>query len=163
MTSKRIATDGLVLSLALVLSYIDSLVPMPIPVAGIKLGLANMAVLFALYKRGPADAAIVSITRVILSGLMFAGMSGIMYSLSGALFSLLIMLLAKRFTDYHIVTVSVCGSLAHIMGQLLVAGLMVGMGVVTYYGPILLVAAFFTGAITGTITRLVINSINRVV
>ena len=91
----------MLLALALILSYLDSLIPMPIPVAGIKLGLANLAVLYALYGLGVADAVIISITRVILSGLMFSGFSGVMYSLAGAILSLLIMAVLKRYAGYH--------------------------------------------------------------
>ncbi|MBR5360158.1 MAG: Gx transporter family protein [Lachnospiraceae bacterium] len=149
MSTKRIATDGLLLALALILSFIDSMIPMPIPVAGIKLGLANLAVIYGLYRLGAGDAVVISIARVILSGLMFAGMSGILYSLAGAALSLTVMCLMHRFTDYHLIPVSVCGSLAHIAGQLVVAAAMTSIGVITYYAPILLISAFIAGIVIG--------------
>lgn len=149
MSTKRIATDGLLLALALILSFIDSMIPMPIPVAGIKLGLANLAVIYGLYRLGAGEAVVISIARVILSGLMFAGMSGILYSLAGAALSLTVMCLMHRFTDYHLIPVSVCGSLAHIAGQLVVAAAMTSIGVITYYAPILLISAFIAGIVIG--------------
>ncbi len=154
MKTQRIATEGVVLALALILGFVDSLIPMPIPVAGIKLGLANLAVIFALYRLSPAEAVIISIVRVILSGLMFAGLSGIMYSLAGAILSLIVMQAIKHFTDHHVIIVSVCGSLAHITGQLVVAGGMTSFAIVTYYAPILLVSALIAGVIIGTLASI---------
>jgi len=159
MSTKRIAMDGLLLALALILSFIDSMIPMPIPVAGIKLGLANLAVIYALYKMGEGDAVLISIARVILSGLMFAGMSGILYSLAGAVLSLTIMCLMHRFSDFHIIPVSVCGSLAHIAGQLIVAAAMTSASIVTYYAPFLLISAFIAGTVIGILSAVLINSI----
>lgn len=167
MNSKRIAGVGMLLALALILSYLDSLIPMPIPVAGIKLGLANLAVLYALYGLGVADAVIISITRVILSGLMFSGFSGVMYSLAGAILSLLIMAVLKRYAGYHTVTVSVCGSLAHITGQLAVAAAFTSFSIITYYAPVLYVSAFIAGAVIGILASAlnktsVLNKIDRI-
>ncbi len=159
MNTKRIATDGLLLALALILSFIDSLIPMPIPVAGIKLGLANLAVIYALYRLGAGDAVAISIARVILSGLMFAGMSGILYSLAGAALSLTVMCLMHRFTDYHLIPVSVCGSLAHIAGQLIVAAAMTSIGVITYYAPILLISAFIAGVVIGGLAAVLMKAV----
>ncbi|MBR6238039.1 MAG: Gx transporter family protein [Lachnospiraceae bacterium] len=158
MNSKRIAVVGMLLALALILSYLDSLIPMPIPVAGIKLGLANLAVLFALYKLGAPDAIIVSTTRVILTGLMFAGFSGILYSLAGATLSLFVMILLKKITGYHIVTVSACGSLAHITGQLIVAALLTSFSIIVYYAPVLLVSSFIAGIVIGILA----SSLNKI-
>ncbi len=159
MKTRRIATDGVLLALALILGYIDSLIPMPIPVAGIKLGLANLIVIFALYKLSPAEAAMISIVRVVLSGLMFAGLSGIMYSLAGAVLSFAVMWIMKSLTDHHVVVVSVCGSIAHISGQLIVAGLMTSLAIVTYYAPVLLVSALITGIIIGMLANILITRI----
>ncbi len=153
------ALCGLLLSLAIILSFIDTLIPMPVPIPGIKLGLANLAIIYAIYRLGIPDSIIISIARVILSGLLFSGMSGIMYSLTGAVFSLVVMILLKKLSDYHIITVSVCGSIAHITGQLLIAGAIVGMGVITYYGPPLLIASFITGIIIGTLAYTVIKTV----
>lgn len=158
MNTKRIAGVGMLLALALILSYLDSLIPIPVPVAGIKLGLANLAVLFALYKLGAPDAIVVSITRVILTGLMFTGFSGILYSLAGATLSLFVMILLKKINGYHIVTVSVCGSLAHITGQLIVAALLTSFSIIVYYAPVLLVSSFIAGIVIGILA----SSLNKI-
>jgi len=163
MTVKRVATGGLMLALALILSFIDSLIPMPIPIPGVKLGLANLAVLFALYRLGEADAILISIARVILSGMLFSGMSGIIYSLAGAFLSLTVMILLHRLTDFHIVTISVFGSVAHITGQLVVAGLWTDMSIVSYYAPILLITAFGTGIVIGILTSVLHRNIREIV
>ena len=159
MNAKRVATDGVLLALALILSYIDSMIPMPVPIAGVKPGLANLAVIYALYRLGAADAGIISIARVILSGLMFAGFSGIMYSLAGAVLSLALMYIMHRYTDLHIIPISVCGSLAHIAGQLIVASLLTSPGVISYYAPILLLSAFIAGMLIGMLATALIRTV----
>ncbi len=157
MNAKRVAADGLALALALVLGFVDNMIPMPVPVAGIKLGLANLVILFAICRMGYADATLISISRVILSGLLFSGMSGIIYSFAGAVLSFAVMALIKRYTDYHIVVVSVCGSLAHIVGQLCVASMIVGVSVAFYYGPLLLLSALIAGTLIGVLTASVVR------
>ncbi|MBR6391561.1 MAG: Gx transporter family protein [Lachnospiraceae bacterium] len=159
MKTQRTATDGVLLALALILGFVDSLIPMPIPIAGIKLGLANLVVIFALYRMSPTEAAVISAARVILSGLMFAGMSGIMYSLAGAVLSFTVMQILRSFTDYHVIVVSVCGSIAHILGQLIVAGMLTSMAIVRYYAPILLLSALITGIIIGMLSNILIGRI----
>lgn len=145
------------LTLALVLSYIDSMIPMPVPVAGIKLGLANLVILFGIYRLRVTDTILISILRVLLSGLMFTGFSGIIYSLAGAILSFIIMYIMNRFRDYHIITVSVCGSIAHVTGQMLAAGIIVGMSIIPYYAPILMLSAFCAGAVIGMLDTAILN------
>lgn len=145
------------LTLALILGYIDSMIPMPVPVAGIKLGLANLVILYGIYRLKVTDTILISLIRVILSGLMFAGLSGIIFSMAGAVLSLAVMYIMKRFTNYHIITISVCGSLAHIMGQLIVAGSIMGMNIIPYYAPILMLSALLAGAIIGILDTVILD------
>ena len=152
----RIAYDGVLLALAMILGFIDNMIPMPIPVPGVKLGLANLVVLYAVYKMGNYDAILISVSRVLLSGLMFAGMSGIMYSLAGAVLSLTVMILMHKLTEYHIICISVCGSISHILGQLLVAAALTSFGVVVYYAPVLLISATVAGTIIGIVASAVL-------
>ncbi len=152
----RLAKDGVLLALAMILGFIDNMIPMPIPVPGVKLGLANLVVIYSIYKMGNYDSIVISISRVILSGLMFAGMSGIMYSLAGAVLALTVMMLMHKLTEYHIISISICGSLAHICGQLLVAGILTSFGVIIYYAPVLLICATVAGAVIGTVANLIL-------
>lgn len=154
----RIARDGVLLALAMILGFIDNMIPMPIPVPGVKLGLANLVVIYAVYKMGDYDAIIISVARVLLSGLMFAGMSGIMYSLAGAILSLTVMILMHRLTGYHMISISICGSISHILGQLLVAGVLTSFAVIIYYAPVLLISAFIAGAIIGSVASAVLTA-----
>ena len=158
MNTKRTATDGILIALAMILGFVDSMIPMPVPVAGIKLGLANLVVLYAIYRIGYIDAILISLIRVVLSGFMFAGFSGILYSMSGAILSYIVMSLMKRYTDYHVITVSICGSLAHIAGQLLTAGCVAGMNIIPYYGPVLMLSALIAGAATGVIDDIILKN-----
>ena len=89
METRKIARMGLLTALALILSYVESLIPAFVAVPGVKMGLANIVVVFALYTLGPGEAAIVSIIRVLLSSLLFGSILSLSYSAAGAVISLL--------------------------------------------------------------------------
>ena len=110
---KKVGYYGVFLALALVLSYVESLIPFYFGVPGMKLGLTNVIVLILLYLYGPADALIISVTRVILAGFLFGNAFSIIYSLAGALFSFVVMALLKRTKKFQSVTVSAVGGICH--------------------------------------------------
>ena len=152
---KHIAYLGLLLTLALILSYVESLIPIFVSVPGVKLGLANLVVLICLYAYPSKYAFLISGMRVILAGLLFGSMFSILYSLSGAFFSLMIMLLAKKVFKLGILGVSVLGGVFHNIGQLIVAILVVSNYRISYLLPYL----FLSGVLTGAIIGFVANSI----
>lgn len=156
---KKVAVCGVLVALALIFSYIEVLVPMPIAIPGIKLGLANIVVLFSLYKLGIREATFVSIIRVVLSSLLFSGMAALIYGFVGATFALIIMSVLKKVTDLHIVTISILGALCHIIGQLIVAGAVIGFSVIAYYAVALLLVSFFTGMIIGIVAGVLVKRI----
>ena len=150
---KHIAYFGLLLTLALILSYVESLIPIFVSIPGVKLGLANLVVLICLYAYPSKYAFLISGMRVILAGLLFGSMFSILYSLTGAFFSLIVMLFAKKILKMGILGVSVLGGVFHNFGQLLVA-----MGVVSNYRigylfPYLLLSGILTGAAIGLIAN----------
>ena len=116
---------GILLALALLLSYIEVLLPLSIGIPGVKLGLANLASLICLYLFGLRRAALISLLRIILTGFLFGNMAAILYSLSGATLSLTAAVLAKRSQLFGEIGVSVIGAIFHNLGQLAVAALVV--------------------------------------
>lgn len=146
---KKTAYMGVFLAFALILSYIESLIPFYFGIPGMKLGLANLIVVVMLYLAGTKEAFVISVLRILLSGFLFGNMFGILYSLAGGLLSFFVMWLVKRAGHFHTVTVSVCGGIFHNVGQLLVAALVVENYNVLYYMPVLLVAGILTGFVIG--------------
>lgn len=149
---KKTAFCGLVLSLALIAGYVEHLVPVAIAIPGIKLGAANSIILILLYMVGIKEAFIVNITRVVLSGFLFGSMSSILYSLCGAVVSLLVMICLKKTDRFSISGVSMSGGVAHNIGQLAVAGVVLETTAVWYYLPVLIVSGTVTGLLIGFLT-----------
>lgn len=149
MKLKKMTFLGMILAFALILSYVESLIPLPIPVPGIKLGLANLAVVVLLYRYGWKEALTVNLLRIVLSGFLFGNLSIIIYSLAGGIVSFLLMILAKKCPAFSILGVSVIGGIGHNMGQLVLAVLTVQTMEVAYYFVVLLAAGTLTGAVIG--------------
>ena len=120
--TKKLATLSIAVSLAMVLSYVDkiitSLAPLP---PGIKLGLANIAVVFAIYKLGVKEGVIISVVRVILASFLFGTVVSFWYAIAGATVSLILMIILKKLTPLSCVTVSTVGGISHNVAQICVA------------------------------------------
>lgn len=140
---------GVFTALALIFSYVESLIPFHIGIPGVKLGLANLIIVIALYKMNVKSAYLLSVTRVVLSGFIFGSLFGILYSLAGGLLSLTVMALMKKSKDFSVMGVSIAGGVSHNIGQLIVAMLVVETYSAAYYLPVLLVAGLITGLIIG--------------
>ena len=142
------------------LSYIESLIPAFIPIPGIKLGLANIVSVFLLYKCGFKYAFTVSVLRVLLSVLLFGNILTLAYSLSGAVLSLLLMLLFKKTGLFSEVGVSIVGGISHNAAQIAVACLLMDTARIMYYLPALIISGTVTGAVIGIGGGLLIKKIN---
>lgn len=153
--SKKIAMYGMLVALAFLLSYVETLIPFSFGVPGARLGLANLATVTALYCLGFREAFAVSLVRIVLTGFTFGSLSTMLYSLAGGVFSLLCMWAAKRFVRLGITAVSVTGGITHNLGQLLVAALVVKTGGVFYYFPALLIAGTAAGLVIGLLGGLI--------
>lgn len=158
---KHIAYLGLLLTLALILSYVESLIPIFVSVPGVKLGLANLVVLICLYAYPVKYAFLLSGMRVILAGLLFGSMFSILYSLAGAFLSLVVMLLAKKVLKLGILGVSILGGVFHNVGQLLVAITVVSNYRIGYLFPYLLLSGVLTGAIIGFIANMIVPYLKK--
>ena len=151
---------AITVSLALVLSYIDKIISTIAPLPpGIKLGLANIAVVFALYKLGVKEGAIISIIRVILASILFGQMVSFWYALAGATVSLILMIVLKKFTSLACVTISTVGGISHNIAQMCVASILFDTNLLVYYIPFLLVAGVVAGIVIGTASAILVNRI----
>jgi heptaprenyl diphosphate synthase len=151
LSAKKIAVYGLVIALAMILSYVEALVPITFAIQGMKLGLANIAVIFALFRLSPRDACVVSLLRVLLTSLLFGNMFSLWYSAGGAVMSLAVMIPLARSGKFGTVGVSAAGGVAHNIGQVLVAVLVLETGKLMFYLPVLLVSGTLAGALIGTV------------
>ena len=159
MKAKRVTFLGLSIALAMILSFVESRIPAFVAIPGIKVGLANIAIIFALYKLGWREAITVSIVRVFLVALLFGSVVSLAYSVAGAILSLSLMILLRKLGIFTEVAVSVVGGITHNIGQILVAFLLLETNVVFYYLPFLLVSGVIAGVAVGIASALLIKRI----
>ncbi len=150
---KKTAYMGIFLALALICSYIETLIPFHIGIPGVKLGLTNIVIVWALYLLGAKEALAISVMRIVLSGMMFGNAFSIAYSLAGGLISFIVMLLLKKTGKFKCVSVSIAGGIFHNIGQLLVAAAIVQNLSVFYYIPVLFISGTITGLVIGVISQ----------
>ena len=160
--SNRVALYGLLIALAFVLSYIETLFPVYLGARGVKLGLANLVTVIALYGLGIREAFAINLVRVILTGFTFGNMASILFGLAGAVLSLLLMALCKQFQLLDMTGISILGGVAHNIGQFLVAAFVTKTFGVFSYLPVLLIAGTVAGALIGLLGGLILKRISRV-
>lgn len=158
----RVAYFGVFTALALMFSYIETMIPIQFGVPGIKLGFANIMIVIMLYKSSAKEALLLSIVRIMLSGFLFGNLSSILYSIAGGVLSLGIMTLLKKQGGFSVIGVSVAGGVSHNVGQLIVAMLAVETYQVGYYFPVLLVAGVLTGLGIGVVSQEVLKRIRNI-
>ncbi len=149
----RVAYFGVFTALALIFSYVESLIPINFGIPGVKLGLANLITVIALYKMRLPEVYLISVVRVVLSGFIFGNLFSILYSLAGGLLSVTVMALLKRTNLFSVMGVSMAGGVAHNIGQLIVAAFVVETFSIVYYLPVLLIAGLLTGLLIGLISQ----------
>ena len=162
--TRKTAQLGLFLALALILAYVESLIPFSFGIPGIRLGLPNLVVVLLLYSgdtgssgagqsgtggSSARDALTVNTLRIILSGFLFSSLYAILYSFAGAALSFTAMLTGRRMRCFSVVGVSVLGGVFHNIGQIIAAILVVETVYVGYYMPVLIAAGTVTGAVLG--------------
>ena len=158
MDNKKIAKIAMLLSISVVLALIESVIPIFSSIPGIKLGLANIVIVYALYTLSFKDALYISILRVVLVGILRTGLFSItfFFSLVGSLLSIITMYLVKQ-TKMSVVGVSVCGAISHSIGQIIVAIIFLSNVDIIYYLPILLISSILTGIVIGLLAEKVIK------
>ncbi len=161
LTPRRVALCGMMVALAFILSYVEHLIPFNFGIPGVKLGLANLVVLLALYTLDLRDAFVIAVIRIILTGLTFGGLFSMLYSLAGGLLSFLLMAFLSRKKLLGTTGVSICGGIAHNVGQLLVAMCVLETGNVWYYFPVLLISGAVTGTLIGLVGGLMVGRLQK--
>ena len=162
MNAKKIAILSLFCTLAMIMSYIESMIPLPLPF-GIKVGLPNIIIIFILYRVGTKEAAAVSIIRVLLVSLLFGNILSTAYSLAGAFLSLALMFLLKSFKVFSTVGISVIGGIAHNAGQIIVACILMDTAQISYYLPVLAITGIIAGVLVGILGNLLINKFPKII
>ena len=157
MNQKKLSYLGLFAAVAIIFGYVESLIPFFAGIPGMKLGLANLAVLFILEKYTWKEAVLVSVVRI---GFMFGNLFSILYSLAGAALSLAVMTFMKNKSGFSILGISVAGGVSHNIGQLIIAGLITMTSGLIYYAPALLISGVITGLLIGTLTNEVLKRIH---
>ena len=156
--TKRLLLLAMLTAVAMILSYVESLLPQ-VGIPGVKMGLANIAVIFALFRFGWKEAAALSLVRVVLVSLLFGSVGAMLYSLAGAVLSLAVMALLRRIDRFSTVGVSVAGGVAHNAGQILMAMLILQTKQLLGYLPVLAVSGIAGGVLTGLAAALLIRRI----
>jgi len=159
MKTKYVAYLSLLLALSLIFSYVEYLIPIPISVPGIKLGLANCIVLYCIYRIKPSLAFLIGLMRVIIVLFLFGNIYSFLFSLAGFVLSFFAMLLSKRSNIFSIFGVSICGAVFHNVGQVISALLITKVNGIINYLPVLTIAAFFTGALNAVLVSIVLKRI----
>ena len=157
--NKKTAYIGMFVTLALIASYVESLVPFYFGAPGIKLGLANLITVVLLYRTSWKDAALVSVLRILLSGFLFGNVFSIIYSFAGAFLSFLAMCLLKKIKGFSILGVSIAGGVFHNLGQIIAAVYLMENGNIMYYFPVLMIAGVMTGMLIGIGSREVLKRV----
>lgn len=145
----KVAYFGVFTALALIFSYVETLIPIQFGIPGVKLGLANLIIVIALYRMKLSEVYLLSIVRVLLAGFIFGNYFSIIYSLAGGILSLTVMALLRKKGGFSVIGVSIAGGVFHNIGQLIVSSVIVETFSVMYYVPVLLIAGLVTGLLIG--------------
>lgn len=157
----RVAHFGVYTALALIFSYVETLIPINFGIPGVKLGLANLIIVVALYKMNLKEAYMLSIVRVVLSGFIFGNLFSIIYSLAGGLLSLTVMAILKKLNQFSTIGISMAGGVFHNVGQLIMAIIVLESINIAYYFPVLLISGVFTGLLIGIIANEMLKRLHK--
>ncbi len=145
----NVALYGMFISVALVLSYIEAIIPVNPPVPGMKIGLANIVIIWVLYAMGVKPAAIISVLRVLLAGFLFGNLYSIIFSMAGAVVSLVVMYFLKKVRFFTVAGVSIAGGVTHNLAQIAVSMIVLENVRMVYYLPALVISGVIAGIVIG--------------
>ena len=158
--TKKLALLGMCCAAAMILSYVESFIPFGVP--GLKVGLPNIVTVFLLYKIGWKETAVVSLLRCVLTALLFGTVMSLAYSIAGAILSLAVMALLKKWNKFSEVGVSIAGGITHNAGQIAVAIAVTGVEEIAYYMPVLAVGGTLAGLVIGICGAIIIGRFKKV-
>ncbi|MDF2886003.1 MAG: Heptaprenyl diphosphate synthase component [Lacrimispora sp.] len=157
------ALYGMLIALAFVLSFVESLIPISLGIPGVKLGLANLVTVVGLYTVGTTGTIVVSLLRIVLTGFTFGNLFAMLYSLAGWGLSIIIMVLCKKKKWFGASGISILGGIGHNIGQITVAAFVVKQAGVFFYLPMLLIAGTAAGLVIGILGSMIISRIKIVI
>ena len=163
LDTKRMVTLSALIAVAMILSYVESMIPAFVAVPGVKMGLSNIAAVFALYFLGWPYAICVSLVRVCLSALLFGNVVGLIYSLSGAALALLVMILLKNFDLFSNVGVSVAGGICHNAGQIIAACIVMKTSASSVYFIPLIISGTVSGVLIGVVSGMLVERLKKII
>ncbi len=161
MHTGKVTQLSLLLALSLILSYIETLLPVFIAVPGMKIGLANVVTLLLLYREKKAVVFSFMMLRVLITGFLFSGLSGILYGMAGGVLSIFVMCILKKCKWFSVLGVSIAGGIFHNVGQLLVAALIMENVRIFYYFIVLLLSGAVSGLLVGYLSYLMFRQVNK--
>jgi heptaprenyl diphosphate synthase len=161
LDTKRLVTLSSLIAVAMILSYVESMIPVFIPIPGVKVGLSNIATVFALYTLGWPYAICVSVVRVLLSSLLFGSFISLTYSLFGAALALIIMIILMKTDLFSPIGISVAGGVFHNAGQVFAACLVMhNIGISLYMIP-LVISGTLAGILIGIVSGILVKRIQK--
>lgn len=161
LSTRQLVTLSALIAVAMILSYVESLIPAFVAIPGVKMGLSNIATIFALYALGWPFAICVSVVRVLLSALLFGNVVSLIYSLSGAALALVFMILLKKLDKFSSVGVSVTGGVCHNIGQVIAACIVMETTAIAVYIIPLLVSGTIAGVVIGIIAGNLVERVKK--
>lgn len=162
MKPRKVAFLGLSIALAMILSFVESQIPVFTAVPGMKVGLPNLVMVFLLYRVGWKETVVVSIIRVVLVSLLFGNLQSLIFSIAGALLSLTGMILLQKTRLFSPIAVSVVGGVLHNVGQIIAACLWTGTAQIAYYLPVLFISGICAGVVIGLVSGLLLKRLDKV-
>lgn len=162
MKARKVAFLGLSIALAMILSFVESQIPVFTMIPGMKVGLPNLVIVFLLYRAGWKETVVVSLIRVGLVALLFGNLQSLIFSVSGAALSLVGMILLKKIGKFSPVAVSVSGGVLHNVGQIIAACLWTQVAQVAYYLPVLLISGICAGVVIGLLAAFLLKRLENV-
>jgi heptaprenyl diphosphate synthase len=160
MKTRDIVSCGMLIGVAMLAGYIEQTFPINMAVPGIKLGLANSATIIALSVLGKKEAILITELRIILTTFMFGKLFAMIFSITGSVLSLLVMLLLKKTNKFSNVGISVSGAVMHNVGQIIAAAVLLHTKAIIYYLPVLFLSGIIAGIIIGIISQIIIDRVN---
>ena len=155
LRTKRLALSAILVTLAMIFSYIEALFPLPVPIPGVKLGLANLVIIIAIYRLSFKYAFTINCVRIFVAGLLFTGLFGMMYSFAGGILSIVVMYLLYRTGWFSMVGISMAGGVAHNLGQLITACIIMSNIRLMSYFAVLLFSGMVSGILIGIVAHII--------
>ena len=159
--NEKLTKMAMLVALAMIFSYVESLIPINFGIPGMKLGVANLVTVAGLYFLELPEVFLVVVMRILLTGFLFGNGMSIIYSLAGGILSLLMMVVIKRINGFSVIGVSIIGGVSHNIGQIIVASIVVENLKLVYYLPALLIAGAMTGFIMGILSKKILPTVQK--